>query len=147
MAHRGLGRKNNLILFLAWSERLLRKSVPSGKCEPRRAGTRTSGFAQKPPFAIMMSNTKFSGLPGVHRMIRNEIRELLSQHPFEPFLVLTTSGERYEVRYSELAALLRSAIFIAFPNSDRRVLIPFLHVASVEILNGRHRPTPRKRKL
>ena len=79
-------------------------------------------------------------------MIRKEIEELLSQHPFEPFVVHTTSGERYEVRYSPLAALLRSAIFIAFPNSDRRVLIPILHVASVEILNGRHRPAPKKRK-
>lgn len=79
-------------------------------------------------------------------MIREEIKELLSQHPFEPFLVHTTAGERYEVRYSELAALLKSAVFIAFPNSDRRVLVPFLHVAAVEILNGQHRPTPRKRK-
>ena len=79
-------------------------------------------------------------------MIRHEIEELLLQHPFEPFLIQATSGERYEVRNSALGALLKSAMFIAFPNSDRRVIIPFLHVASVEILNGRHRSAAGKRK-
>ena len=38
-------------------------------------------------------------------MIRNEIEELLLQHPFEPFLIRVTSGERYEIRNSALAAL------------------------------------------
>jgi hypothetical protein len=79
-------------------------------------------------------------------MIRDEIRELLLQHPFEPFRIHATSGERYEVRNSALAALLKSGIFIAFPNSDRRVIVLFLHVASVEIMNGRHRPASGKRK-
>ena len=79
-------------------------------------------------------------------MIRKEIEELLLQHPFEPFFIRATSGERFEVRNSALAALLKSAIFIAFPNSDRRVIIPLLHVASVEILNGRHRAASGRRK-
>lgn len=79
-------------------------------------------------------------------MIRDELEQLLLQHPFEPFLVLATSGERYEVRKSALAALLKSAIFIAFPSSDRRVIVPFLHVAAIEILDGRHRPSARKPK-
>jgi hypothetical protein len=79
-------------------------------------------------------------------MIRDEIRELLLQQPFEPFLIRVTSGERYEVRNSELAALLKSAIFIAFPNSDRRVIVPFLHVAAVEIRNGRGRPASGRSK-
>lgn len=79
-------------------------------------------------------------------MIRDELDELLHKHPFEPFLIQITSGEKYEVRDSALAALLKSAIFIAYPNSDNRVLIPLLHVASVEILNGRHKTGSRKRK-
>jgi len=79
-------------------------------------------------------------------MIRDEIRELLLQQPFQPFLIRVTSGERYEVRNSELAALLKSAIFIAFPNSDRRVIVPFLHVAAIEIRNGRQRPASGKRR-
>jgi len=79
-------------------------------------------------------------------MIRDEIRELLLKHPFEPFSILATGGEAYEVRDSTLVAVLKSAIFIAFPNSDRRVIVPFLHVSSVEILNGRHRPSSGKRR-
>jgi len=79
-------------------------------------------------------------------MIRREIEELLLQHPFEPFFIDATSGERYEVRNPALAALLKSAVFIAFPNSDRRVIVPFLHVASVDILNRRHRSPSGKRK-
>jgi len=79
-------------------------------------------------------------------MIRNEIHGLLRKHPFKPFAVLATSSEAYEVRDSALAAVLKSAIFIAFPNSDRRVIVPFLHVASVEILNDRHRPVSGKRR-
>jgi hypothetical protein len=79
-------------------------------------------------------------------MIRQELEELLLQHPFEPFFIQATGGARYEVRNSTLAALLKSAIFIAFPNSDRRVIIPFLHVATVEILNGRHRSPQGKPK-
>jgi hypothetical protein len=79
-------------------------------------------------------------------VIRDEIEELLLQHPFEPFLIQATSGERYEVRNPALAALLKSAVFIAFPNSDRRVIVPFLHVASVEVFNGRHRPPSARRK-
>jgi len=73
-------------------------------------------------------------------MIRGEIEELLLRHPFERFVIHATSGERFEVRTPALAVLLKSAIVIAFPNSDRRVIVPFLHVASVEVVNGR-RPT------
>lgn len=79
-------------------------------------------------------------------MIRDEFRELLHRHPFDPFSVVVTSGQAYEVGDSAQAALLKSALFIAFPNSDRRVMIPFLHVASVEALNGRHRPPRPKRR-
>jgi len=79
-------------------------------------------------------------------MIRDEIRDLLRQQPFEPFLIRVTSGEEYEVRDSALAAVLKSAVFIAFPDSDRRVIVPFLHVAAVEVRNGRQRPPTGKRK-
>jgi len=79
-------------------------------------------------------------------MIREEIRELLHKHPFEPFSVVATSGEEYEIRDTALAALLKSAIFVAFPNSDRRVILPYLHVASVDVHNGKPRAVSRRRK-
>ena len=77
-------------------------------------------------------------------MIRDEILERLQQHPFEPFVVRVTSGDSYQVRDSAQAALLKSGVFIAFPNSDRRVIIPFLHISAVETANG-HRSSRRRK--
>lgn len=77
-------------------------------------------------------------------MIRKEIDDLMHRHPFEPFVIRLTSGDRYEVRDVSLAALLRSSIFIAFPNSDERVIVPYLHIAAVETGNGSKRPSVRR---
>jgi len=71
-------------------------------------------------------------------MIRTEIVELLHQQPFEPFILRLTSGDHYEIRDIALVAMLKSGIFIAKPNSDRRVIVPFLHIAAVETTNGRN---------
>jgi len=79
-------------------------------------------------------------------MIRNELDELLHRHPFEPFIIRLTRGDHYEVRDSALAALLKTAVFIAFPNSDRRVVVPLLHIAAIETANGRSSPPSRRRK-
>jgi len=70
-------------------------------------------------------------------MIREEISDLLHRSPFLPFTIHLTSGERFEVRDSALAALLKSGLFIAFPNSDRRIVVPFLHIAAAVATNGR----------
>lgn len=79
-------------------------------------------------------------------MIRQEIEDLLRQHPFEPFVIRLSSGGRYEVVDSALAALLKSGIFIAQRNSDRRIIVPFLHIAAIETPNGRQKPSPRRRR-
>lgn len=79
-------------------------------------------------------------------MIRQELDELLHRQPFEPFAIRLTSGDRYEVHDSALAALLKSSIFIAHPNSDRRVIVPFLHIAAIETPNGRQKTSTRRRK-
>ncbi len=79
-------------------------------------------------------------------MIRQEIEELLHQQPFQPFIIRLSSGDRFSVRDSALAALLKSGIFIAQPNSDRRVIVPFLHIAAIETTNGNSRRTSRRRK-
>ena len=71
---------------------------------------------------------------------QHTIREFLHREPFEPFRVVSSSGESYTIRNPDLVALLRSEVFIAAPNSDRRTFVPLLHVAAVETLgNGRTR--------
>ena len=71
-------------------------------------------------------------------MIRQEIKELLIRQPFEPFTIHLTSGDRVKVHDATLAAILKSGIFVAQPNSDRRAIIPFLHISALQIANGRH---------
>ncbi|MCK6485207.1 MAG: hypothetical protein HUU22_05550 [Phycisphaerae bacterium] len=66
------------------------------------------------------------------------IIELLDRAPFVPIGVLTTAGESYVVRNPRTVALLKSEVFIAHPDSDRRNYVPFLHISAVDTLaNGR----------
>ncbi len=79
-------------------------------------------------------------------MVADTIREMLDREPFEPFRVVTSSGESYVVRDPHLVALLKSEVFIAHPGSDRRTYVRFRLVTAVETLaNGRAR-TSRKRR-
>jgi hypothetical protein len=80
-------------------------------------------------------------------MIASTIRERLDREPFEPFRVRLSSGDSYVVSDPHVVALMKSEIFIAFPNSDRWVSVPWLHVAAVEsVSNGHPRRTPRGRR-
>jgi hypothetical protein len=79
-------------------------------------------------------------------MVRREIDKLLHQQPFEPFAIRLSSGDQYEIRDIALVAMLKSGIFIARPNSDHRVIVPFLHIAAVEPSNGHSAKPPRRRR-
>ncbi len=72
-------------------------------------------------------------------MIIDDIREVLKRDPFEPFRVVTSSGESYAVRDPQSAAVMKSRLFIALPN-DRWTLVPYLHVSAIETsASGRSR--------
>lgn len=71
-------------------------------------------------------------------MIVNAIRERLEREPFQPFRVRASSGKAYTVRNPGLVVLLKSEVLIAEPNSDNFSLIPYLHVAGVELIGGRN---------
>jgi hypothetical protein len=78
---------------------------------------------------------------------QDTIRELLHREPFEPFRVVTSSGESYVVRNPDLVALMKSRLFMAFPTDDRWTMVLYLHITAVEAVNGRarHGPTRRRR--
>lgn len=64
-------------------------------------------------------------------------RELLTRRPFEPFRLIMSSGEAYEVRHPEMAFLTRSDMLVGLdPGKDnvpaRFRICPLLHVATVE---------------
>jgi len=60
------------------------------------------------------------------------IRELLHRQPFEPFDLIMSNGERYQVRHPEFAMLVHRTVVIGYPDSDRISICSLAHVASVE---------------
>jgi len=75
------------------------------------------------------------------------IRELLDREPFLPFRLIMTSGKTYEVVSPNSAMLLKSEVFVVFPDGERWAHVPFLHIASVETAaNGRGRRNGRSRR-
>jgi hypothetical protein len=74
-----------------------------------------------------------------------ELRELLSQDPFEPFRVRLTSGDSYEIRDPQSVAVMKSRMFVALPATDTWLFVAFRHVAAVESISNGH-VAPRRRK-
>ena len=69
-------------------------------------------------------------------MTADAIREALDREPFEPFRILVTNGQVYEVRNPHLIALMKSKVFIALPDSEKWAFVSYLHIAAIESLNG-----------
>jgi hypothetical protein len=78
-------------------------------------------------------------------MAMDDLKGLLTRDPFRPFRVRLTSGDHYDVRNPSLAVMMKSLLFIALPNSDRSVYVPYLHIAALETLANGHK-TPRRRR-
>jgi hypothetical protein len=76
--------------------------------------------------------------------VQDTIREMLHREPFEPFRVVTSSGEAYLVPNPDLVALMKSEVFIAELDSDRRAFVPLLHVSAVETVGNGKRVGRRK---
>lgn len=80
-------------------------------------------------------------------MIRENIREFLNRDPFVPFRLVLSSGTHYDVMDPHFAALLKSEVFVVFPDGERWAHVPFLHIASIEtVSDGRGRRAPRRKR-
>jgi hypothetical protein len=62
------------------------------------------------------------------------IQELLHRRPFEPFEVHLSNGEIHQISNPEFAVVLKSNVFIGYPDSDRFALCSLLHIASLQRL-------------
>jgi len=60
------------------------------------------------------------------------IRELRMREPFEPFRLVTTSGDKYLVESPDNLAIGQSQLFYYFPSSDRFVFIRLNQLVAVE---------------
>jgi hypothetical protein len=66
-------------------------------------------------------------------------RKLIRQQPFQPFRVVMSSGDGYEVRHPEMIMVLQSRVLIGTAAVDDEApadytICPLLHVAAVEPL-------------
>jgi len=74
------------------------------------------------------------------------IRELLDRQPFVPFRLVLSSGAHYDIVDPHSAALLKSEVFVVFPDGERWAHVPLLHIAAIETgANGHNRPKRRRR--
>ena len=67
-------------------------------------------------------------------------RELVGRRPFEPFRLVMSSGQTYDVRHPEMAWLTRTSILVGLEGSQDHVPAEFkicsmLHVTAIEPLN------------
>jgi hypothetical protein len=68
-------------------------------------------------------------------------RDLLGRRPFEPFRLVMSSGQAYDVRHPEMAMLTRTAMLVGIDEADDGVpalfkICSLLHVTAVEPLSS-----------
>ena len=68
-------------------------------------------------------------------------RELLRRQPFQPFRVMMSSGQSYEVRHPEMAMLTSSDLLVGLGDKGDGVPSEFricslLHITTIEPLNA-----------
>ena len=72
-------------------------------------------------------------------MTADTFREILKRTPFEPFRVVMSSGESYNVLHPKMAFVTAKALFLAIrdpsnADGERLAFCSYLHVAHVETL-------------
>jgi hypothetical protein len=78
-------------------------------------------------------------------------KELLTQRPFQPFRLVMSSGQTYDVRHPEMAMLTKSDILVGIDETEEGVPAEFkicslLHVTSTEPLRASKNGSRRRKK-
>lgn len=77
-------------------------------------------------------------------MTADTFREILKRTPFEPFRVVMSSGESYNIMHPEMAFVTGKALILALPDKsapegERLAFCSYLHIAHVETLRPAER--------
>lgn len=74
------------------------------------------------------------------------ITDALKADPFHPFRIYTSSGRHYDVSNPSLVVPMKNRLFVALDDLDHSAMISYLHITSIETLNGQaKRKSPRRR--
>ncbi|MBI1830268.1 MAG: hypothetical protein HYR84_02320 [Planctomycetes bacterium] len=71
------------------------------------------------------------------------IRERLTMHPFQPFRIVTSSGEHYDILHHDWVLLAARTLAIGAPktegdrNPDGLHLISILHITALDVIPGK----------
>jgi hypothetical protein len=61
-----------------------------------------------------------------------QLQAHLDREPFQPFRIVTTSGDRYEVLNPHTVAIAQTYLFYAFPRSDRSAHVRLNQIVALE---------------
>jgi len=60
------------------------------------------------------------------------LHEMLDREPFQPFRIVLTSGDRFEIENPHLVAVGRTQVTIYPPRSDRFAMLRLNQIAAIE---------------
>jgi hypothetical protein len=88
---------------------------------------------------LIVANRSTSDGQGSPMTVRT-FQELLARRPFQPFRLVMSSGQKYDVRHPEMAFLTRNDILVGIDQADDGVPAEFkicslLHVTAIEPLS------------
>jgi hypothetical protein len=73
----------------------------------------------------------------------NDLLQVLRKRPFEPFRLVLTNGQSYEVHHPDMALVTRGAVHVAVPSpaspndpANEVVFLSLFHVMKVEFLSA-----------
>jgi hypothetical protein len=75
-------------------------------------------------------------------MTQEEIQEVARRQPFEPFRLVLTTGETYDIRHPDLIMVGRRSAVIGVVNDpertvyDRTVKVDLMHVVAIQELSA-----------
>jgi hypothetical protein len=71
-------------------------------------------------------------------MTLDNVLQLLKRRPFDPFRIVTSSGESYEIRHPEMAWPIRNGLYVGLGGKgglpDRAGFVSLLHISAVETI-------------
>jgi hypothetical protein len=70
--------------------------------------------------------------PDKNQTLMDAIQELRHKEPFDPFRIVTTSGDKYLVENPDNMAIGESLISYFFPRSDKFIFIRINQLVAVE---------------